>query len=93
MLDQTKNKMAAALLLGMSERKRAESGEYTREYSDDDILQLLPEDGSPVTIPEILETSDIPRSTLNYHLNRLVEVGKVEKRKPSANVVLWSQID
>ncbi len=77
----------------MSERKRAESGEYTREYSDDDILQLLPEDGSPVTIPEILETSDIPRSTLNYHLNRLVEVGKVEKRKPSANVVLWSQID
>lgn len=77
----------------MSERKRAESGEYTREYSDDDILQLLPEDGSPVTIPEILETSDIPRSTLNYHLNRLAGEEEVEKRKPSANVVLWSQVD
>lgn len=76
----------------MPERKRAESGEYTPEYDDEDILQLLPEDDY-VTIPGLLDESDIPRSTLNYHLNRLAEEGKVIKRKPSSNVVLWSRAE
>lgn len=74
------------------ERKRAASGEYTPEYDDEDILALLPHD-EPVTIPELLNDSDIPRSTLNYHLNRLADEGRVEKRKPSANIVLWSRAE
>lgn len=74
----------------MPERKRAESGEYTPEYDDEDILQLLPEDDW-VTIPELLSDTDIPRSTLNYWLNKLADEGRIEKRKPSSNVVLWSR--
>ncbi|MFB6199167.1 MAG: hypothetical protein ABEI52_13040 [Halobacteriaceae archaeon] len=74
----------------MPERKRSESGEYTREYDADEILQLLPHDDW-TTIPEILDDSDIPRSTLNYWLNKLADENCVEKRKPSANIVLWSR--
>jgi predicted transcriptional regulator len=52
------------------------------------VFDAMP-DGEPVIASEIAESINEPRTTVNYHLNKLADDGKVSKKKFHERRVVW----
>lgn len=59
-----------------------------RETAADVVAALAARDGGSARPAEVVEELGIARSTLEYHLDRLTEVGVVEKRREDGRVTL-----
>ena len=74
----------------MSDRRRAESGEYVETVSDNDILLAFDAADAPVlTSGELSDRLPISRSAVNHRLNRLREAGLVGRKETGARAVAW----
>lgn len=67
--------------------ERDDSGEFTSDTRED-VYDAVPE-GEPVIASEVAEASGLPRTTVNYHLNKLAEAGRIRKKKFHKRRVVW----
>lgn len=75
----------------MSSSPKVERADDTGKFTSDtreEVFDALPVD-EPFIASEIAEASGIPRTTVNYHLNKLAEEGRVEKKKFHERRVVW----
>lgn len=63
------------------------SGQFTSNTRSE-VYEAMPL-GEPTIASEIAEKSDLPRTTVNYHLNDLAEAGKIMKKKFHERRVVW----
>lgn len=64
-----------------------DSGQFSSDTRQR-VYEAMP-DGEPVIASEIAELANEPRTTVNYHLNKLAEDGRVAKKKFHERRVVW----
>lgn len=74
----------------MSNRTRDDSGRFTEELTEQDILKLFDESEEAfLTAPEIADQFSVTRQAVSQRLKRLEDEGLVESKKAGANAVGW----
>lgn len=74
----------------MSNRRRAESGKFTEEVSEQDILKVFDRADAPfLTSGEVADELPISRSAVNHRLNRMRDAGLVDRKETGARSVGW----
>ncbi|HET7324698.1 MAG TPA: helix-turn-helix domain-containing protein [Halococcus sp.] len=74
----------------MSNRHRAESGEFTEEVSEQEILKVFDRADAPfLTSREVADELPISRSAVNHRLNQMREKDLVERKETGARSVGW----
>lgn len=63
------------------------SGQFTSDTRSE-VYEAMPL-GEPTIASEIAKKADIPRTTVNYHLNNLSENGEIMKKKFHERRVVW----
>ena len=77
----------------MSNRHRTESGEFSEEVSDQDILKLFEEASAPfLTSGELADELPISRSAVNHRLKRMLDRGLVARKETGARSVGWWKV-
>lgn len=69
------------------EVNRDEDGEFTSDTRET-IYDAVPA-GEPVIASEIADETGLPRTTVNYHLNKLADAGQIVKKKFHERRVVW----
>lgn len=71
----------------MNVRNRDESGQYTREYSDEEILDAVREH-EPASTAEVAEAVGYAQTpSARYRLKQLEEAGRVRSKKVGRELV------
>lgn len=71
-------------------RERDESGKYVETVGPDDVLELFDHVRGPViTSSDVAEALDCTTEAARQELQRLVENGKLDRRKTGRTVVYW----
>ena len=74
----------------MSNRSRRESGEFSEEVSDNDVLKVFDAADAPfLTAGELANALPLSRSGANHRLNRMREAGLVDRKETGARSVAW----
>lgn len=69
------------------DRERNESGQFEPEYSDEEILEAVRKH-EPAGTKEVADELSIARQSADYRLRRLLEKGRVSKKKVG-NSLVW----
>lgn len=72
---------------GSTLERSEDNGQFTSD-TDEKILAAMPPN-EPVRARDIADETDIPRTTVNYNLNKLADAGEVEKKKFHERRVVW----
>lgn len=64
-----------------------DSGQFVSDTRGE-VFDTMPVD-EPVIASEIAEKADLPRTTVNYHLNKLANEDRIEKKKFHERRVVW----
>lgn len=70
------------------DRERDESGQFEPEYTDDEIIQAV-QLSEPAGTQEVADELGIARQSADYRLRKLLEQGRVKKKK-IGNSLAWS---
>lgn len=71
-------------------RRRDESGKYTSQTEESQVLRALREHPEPVvTATEVAEALGVSGETARRHLSSLHEQGRVERKEVGARAVVW----
>ncbi|MDZ7689425.1 MAG: helix-turn-helix domain-containing protein [Halobacteriales archaeon] len=74
----------------MSEnRARDESGKFSSEVTDQDILKIFDRTGEPMTAPELAEELPLTKDGVTYRLKQMQEKGLVGRKEAGARAVVW----
>lgn len=74
----------------MSERNRAESGEFAPEVTDETILSILRRGDAPVvTATEVAAEVDMTRQAVTRRLKQMHSEGLVGRKEVGARAVVW----
>lgn len=68
-----------------------ESGEFESETREK-VYEAMPVN-TPVIASEITKSTGIPRSTVNYHLNKLADQDRIKKTKHHEKRVNWLRLE
>ncbi|MFC5973405.1 winged helix-turn-helix domain-containing protein [Halomarina salina] len=70
------------------DRERNEGGQFEPEHTDEDVLEAVREH-APAGTQEVAGELGIARQSADYRLRRLLEEGRVSKKKVG-NSLVWS---
>lgn len=70
------------------ERERDEGGRFEPEHTDEDVLEAVREH-EPAGTQEVADELGIARQSADYRLRRLLDQGRVSKKKVG-NSLVWS---
>jgi predicted transcriptional regulator len=73
------------------ERERNESGRFEPEFTDEEVISAV-RVHEPAGTKEIADELGIARQSADYRLRRLLEEGRVSKKKVG-NSLVWSIAD
>lgn len=64
------------------------TGRYSSETREK-VYGGMPQNGEPMRASDVADDTGLPRTTVNYHLNKLHEDGRVNKKKFHEKRVVW----
>lgn len=70
---------------------RNDSGRFVTKYDDESLVaELAAAAPEPLSATELTESTDMPRTSVHYRLDKLVDDGRVETKKVGAKArVYW----
>jgi predicted transcriptional regulator len=68
--------------------ERGSDGKFTSSKPEE-IIEAMPDNGEPVIASEMAAKVGLAKSTVNHHLNRLLDENKVNKKIYHAKRVVW----
>jgi repressor of nif and glnA expression len=74
----------------MSEkRSRDESGRFSSEVTEQEILKIFDRVGEPMTAPELADELPITKEAVTYRLKKMQEDDLLGRKKAGARAVVW----
>ena len=70
-------------------RTRDESGKFTKEVTDQDLLKVFDRVGEPMTAREIADELPIKKDSVTYRLKKMQEEDLVGRKEAGARAVVW----
>ena len=70
------------------DRERNEGGQFQPEYTDGEVVKAV-EQNDPAGTTEVADELGIARQSADYRLHRLLDDGRVSKKKVG-NSLVWS---
>lgn len=81
--------MSGSSITGAGVERDDESGQFTSTTNiRERVYEALPP-GEPVIASEIADKIDEPRTTVNYHLNKLADNNRIRKKEFHERRVVW----
>lgn len=66
----------------------SDNGQYTSDTREI-VFDAMPKTGEPVRARDVADAADVPRTTANYHLNKLWDSDRINKKEFHEKRVVW----